>query len=408
MAKTLFLIFEAGILRAAPGLVNLATQLLIGSWFSPAYYGQYSTIIVSTGFVASMAFGPLKFAVVSQYAKLDAKGLADDYESSLVSAVLFISLFIGVLGSLVAVTGLISWAWIAPTITFGVYTAVQEILHARLRLLAYGGAAIIQAVVFFILAWFFVRHEPRPELALNFFAISYAVAAIISLAFSGIPCIKKPNLELLSSTLQVGGPYTLGTLAESGIYVGMRLLILLLGTPVQLGVFSFCVDIAQRLIGFLINVASFVIIPTAFRNDTKEDGSEFKKTLFKGAAFAIMLALASFGILLILRQTGWIAALNKELFDPVIFSIVSAAVVLNRIKKMTIDPLAMRADKTMVIVIGFVISTPITLALGTIALLLRTQFGVELTYFFGYAITAIITFIALRKSNIYFENSRNN
>lgn len=397
MRKILHSIAVVVIIRVAPGLITLATLLQLGSWFSLADYAHYSTILATTGFVASMAFGPLTFSVVSQHAKLEAAGQADDYESSLISAVLLISALIGMMGLLIATTGVLRWAWIAPAITFGAYTAVQEILHARLRLWAYGTASLSQSIIFLVLAWVFIRPDPRPDLALTAFSASYAVATLISLLFSRLPCLRWPNIGVLSSSLRVGGPYTLGIGVENGLYLGMRYLILLLGTPQQLGVFSFCVDIAQRLIGFLINAASFVIIPTAFKSDAKGEGSEFQKTLITGAALALALALISFLSVLVLRQTEWISALNKELFDPMVFGIVSAAVVLNRTKKMVVDPVAMRADKAAAIVIGFAVSTPLTLALGVAVLLLNLPFGAELTYFSGYAFAAVITIVTIKR-----------
>jgi hypothetical protein len=89
--KLLIRLLEAIGLRAAPGLVNLATLLLVGGWRSADDYGQYSTIVATTGCFANMAFGPLTSAVVSQQAKLEAEGLAGSYESSLVSGVLMVA-----------------------------------------------------------------------------------------------------------------------------------------------------------------------------------------------------------------------------------------------------------------------------------------------------------------------------
>lgn len=388
--------FEVLVLRAGPGLVNLGTLLLIGAWLAPADYGSYSTILATTGFVASVFFGPLTNGVISQYSKLQAEGLQKEYESSLVSSVLLQGSGATVLGVALGAGGFIDFAWIAPVVTFGIYTAVQEILHARLRFYAFGAAAITQAVTFILLAWLFVRSDPTPSVALSVFAASYALAAFVSMSLSGVLRLKRPNIALLKSTLQVGAPYTSGTVAEQGLYLGVRYVIRFVGTAEQLGVFSFSVDLAQRLIGFLINAASFSFVPVAFKAEVEGGARAFKRVLTSGAVMSVLLSFLAFVGVLLVRETGLVLSLSGPLFDPVVFGIVSAAVVVNRVKKLLLDPLAMRAKKALAIMTGYAISAPLTLA-GCSFVMGKQTVGPETVYLLGYLLAAAVTAFSLRR-----------
>lgn len=388
---------EAILVRAAPGLINVAALILIGGWLAPEEYGSYSTTLATTNFASTLIFGSLTFSVVSQHARLQADGLSGAYESSLVSAVLLIAALITAAGLAGIAIGLVRWVWIAPVVAFGVYTAVQEILRARLRLWAFGAAALSQAIIFMALSWLFVRRQPESSVALMAFAASYAIASVISLALNGLPKLRWPDVRILSGTLNVGRPYTVSLAAEHALYLGMRYLIRSLSTAHHLGVFSFCVDLAQRFIGFLINAAGFSIIPAAFKADVKKGKDAFRRTLFTGSAVAVGLATASFAAVLIVRATGRLPALSGNLFDLWVFAIVSLAIVVNRLKKVLIDPFAMRAQRASVIAVGYWISAPLTLATGALALTTGYRGSAEVAYLGGYVLAALITATALRR-----------
>jgi hypothetical protein len=161
-------------------------------------------------------------------------------------------------------------------------------------------------------------------------------------------------------------------------------------------VFSFCVDLAQRLIGFLVNASAFVTVPTAFRNEARAADSSFAITLLRGAVLAVALAFGSFVAVIGLWHSGWLSALARAPFDPGVFAIVSAAVVLNRVKKIVIDPFAMRALKAAAIALGYAVGAPLALALGFAAMRFEAPRGAEIAYLCGYAIAALSTMLLLR------------
>jgi hypothetical protein len=389
VAKAILQLLEAIGLRAAPGLINLGALLFLGGLFVPADYGIYSTIVATATFAANLAFGPLTFAVVSQHARLDVAGDGERYETSLVSAVLLAGVAISAVAGVVAMAALIPAVWIAPTVAFGIYTAVQEILHARLKLWLYGAAALVQAASFLALIWWLVRPMPSVETALIAFSASYALAAVVSLALSGLLRLRRPDFKLLGSTLSVGGGYTLSNLAEQGLNLGVRYLTLAFGTPQSLGVVSFCLDLGQRLVGFLVSIAGFTFVPRAFRDEARGEGAFFK-TLVTGAIAASGFAALSIAAVLLLQASGRVPALASAVFSPWVFFILSSAIVINRVKKLVVDPMAMRARTTWPIGLGYAIGA---MAMATLFL---TVAGVgpqaaSLHYLVGIAIATLIT-----------------
>lgn len=388
---------EALVLRAAPGILNLITLLLIGGWLTTADYGFYSTVLATTGLVSNLIFGPITYATISQYARLDAEGHAGRYERSLVSAALLIGLVVAGLGVIGVSVGLVHWSWIGPVVALGIYAVVQEILHARLALWSFGGAALVQAVLFLVLALSWVRLQPESTTALTAFSISYALAAVGSALLCRVFRLHWPDWRLLSRSVAVGGSYTTSVVSEYGLYLGMRYVIGHFGSPHHLGVFSFSVDLAQRLIGFLVSVAGFVSIPLAFRQDTGGDPGAFRKTLGQGALYAIFLSLAAIAAVMVLRQTGIVPVLNGALFEPATFLLVSAAVVINRVKKLLVDPFAMRRGNVGPIAAGYALSVPVTLGCGVLVMKVYGGRGAELIYLGGYVLAAAITLVALKR-----------
>lgn len=388
-------LLEVLLIRAAPGLVNFYVLLLIGGWLTATDYGVYSTIVVTAGFFSNMFFGVLTSSVVSQHADLEVKGRADAYEASLVSGVLLMAASISLVCAIAAILNLIRWVWIAPAVAFGVYTAVQEILRARLRFWRFGFVSLAQSLMFLLLSWLMIRARPNTDIALNAFAASYAFAALISLVFSGVRALRWPEMRLLAGTLHIGGTYTFSTMIEQGLYLGTRYLIGYMGTPQQLGTFSFCVDIAQRFIGFMINAASFAIVPVAFKEGAKQGFGGFKRRLASGAGVAVILSIVSFLFILALRRSGLVPVLNGVLFDFYLFAAVSGAVVVNRLKKLVVDPIAMRKNRTIVIAIGYAVGVPVTFFSGVAIMMLNLQHAIGYVYLSGYVVATLVTIIAL-------------
>jgi O-antigen/teichoic acid export membrane protein len=340
-------------LRAFPGLINLAALMLLGEWLTPADYGIYSTAIATCGFLVSMLFGPLTFAIVPQHAKLEAQGRLTEYENSIVSLTFLISLVLAAIGILLSALGLVPWHYTAPAIALGMYTTLQEIPHARLQYWTYGGISLLQSLCLLGLTTLLVRPSRDLAFALHSFSLSYAVASVAALIMIGQRKLALPDFALLRRTLHIGLGYTFSTALENILYLGVRYTLLVLGTPQVLGIFSFCIDMAQRVIGVIVNIAGFAIIPVAFKNHAKGKAGEFGKTLITGAAMALVICLFAVIAIYLLRSLRWVPGLSSNLFDPTAFAIVSGAVVINRLKKILVDPFALKAVNPQAIIAGY-------------------------------------------------------
>jgi hypothetical protein len=396
VSAQLLRVVETILVRGAPGLVNLTALLLIGSWMPAAEYGIYSTIIAFAGFIANVVFGPLMFGVVSQHAKLEAEGIAAEYEAAFVLVVFKVAFGLSIAGTIGAMLGWFHWTSLVAAVAIGSYSAIQEILHARLRLWAYGTAALVQSLIFVSLAFALVRPIATVERAVLSFGVSYAVAFLLSLFISAPSNPFRSTTRTLGETVRVGANYTAGTAMELGLYLGLRYLVYLQGTPQQLGTFSFCVDIAQRVIGFLVSAVGFQVIPAAFKASTHHATGDFSKILRQGAIIALGLSMASFVGVLLIRRLGLVPALSSDLFAPLAFALISLGVVINRLKKIVVDPIAIQSHQASRIAWGYGIGTPI--ALGTVALSFPyLDFHIpEIGYLFGCILAVTITSIGIR------------
>jgi hypothetical protein len=93
-------------------------------------------------------------------------------------------------------------------------------------------------------------------------------------------------------------------------------------------------------VGFPVNIASFVFVPQAFRHAADGDPGQFRRVLLNGAGVALGLALAALAAVMLFRAVLPHRALIAGPFDPLIFVILSVAVILNRVKKLVLDPLS--------------------------------------------------------------------
>jgi glycosyltransferase involved in cell wall biosynthesis/O-antigen/teichoic acid export membrane protein len=387
-------------LRAGPGLINAAALILVGNWLSVSAYGEFSTVVATTGLIANLLFGPLKSSIVPQHASHRANGRQADYETVIVAMVIGMSIVLAAPGGLFVATGLIDSSWLAPVVAFGAATTLQEILRARLMFWSFGACCLVQSLLFLGLVVVVAKPGGSVQEVLLAYAASHGVAALLAACLSGARMTVRPRFALLRSAWTVGAPVTLGNIAESGLYLGARYLLAAFGTPQQLGVFSFCLDLAQRLVGFPVNIASFVFVPQAFRHAADGDPGQFRRVLLNGAGVALGLALAALAAVMLFRAVLPHRALIAGPFDPLIFVILSVAVILNRVKKLVLDPFVMRAGLTLIIAFGYCIGT---MAAAIVAAAMFRVAGAQAicwVYLIGHAVAVMVTFMAARREMI--------
>ncbi|MER8462644.1 hypothetical protein [Mesorhizobium sp. M1396] len=387
---------EAIVIRIAPGLLNIVTLLYIGSHLETGQYGIFSTTIATVSFISTLVFGAATYSIMPVSAKMHATGMGREYVSSILTALAILALFVVLAGSALAWFGLGNVVAATIIVSFGLHTALQEILRSQLRLWAYGWSAIGQAVAYQAGAVVLLAGDAKVGSALTAFSLSYVAGALISFAFLGPMNLRRPRLSYLGGSLATGWRFVLSNLAESGVFVGIRYIILMFGSETHLGVFSFCVDLSQRSVGFFMNAASFVFVPTAFLSAANGNIREFRRGLFEGATIALIFAVASaagiIGLFFSGHASGWLG----RSFDPAVFAIVSCAVLINRTKKVVIDPFALRSNNAMTLTYSYAIGALACCCLAALSLWWRLPLGSEMAFLSGYVIAAACSFFALR------------
>jgi hypothetical protein len=283
-----------------------------------------------------------------------------------------------------------------PTAIYGAFLVAQEVLRASVRVLAFGIAALAQSLVYLLPVLFARDVFADISAAVHLFTASYAVGLCVALMLLRQPRSLLPDLGLLRQTFKVGTSYTASKLVENGLSVGFRYLLVWFGTPVQLGVFSFALDVAQRVVGFVINIVRFKAVPKAFLADAVDDAHEFRRQLYAGAAMSTLIAVFACVAVLVVRSTGLVASLNGVLFDTLAFLLVSAAVIVNQLKKTITDPFAMKMDRTGLIAIGYLPGAIVGLSLGFLTLRLGWKYGLEISFVVGMLLASIATSMLLK------------
>jgi hypothetical protein len=273
-------------------------------------------------------------------------------------------------------------------IASGGMTALQELLRAQLRLWGYGAVALTQSATFAASIFLLVNHD-APGLALWLYSGSCVLGVIIAFVLLGFPAPRLRELGRLKQASKIGSIYTASTLVEGSFLLGTRYLFLAFGAREALAVYSFCIDISQRLVGVMINLATFQFVPRAYKRAEEAGDAAFLAVLRQGATVGATAALASMLLILGGRELGLLPSKIFLLLDPPIFILIALGLAVNRLKKLLVDPVAIRFDKSHFILIGYLISAPITF--GVVALILRNNgyYGVAVALLGGYLFATI-------------------
>jgi O-antigen/teichoic acid export membrane protein len=381
-------VFEALVLRSAPGILNVYALLLLSAYLSSRDYGLFSTALASSTLISNLAFGPIKLAVLPHRAISCSNGKGEAFDGAVAGAAL--TIFVPSVSAalmIMPVAPQVS-ALLLLVVLLGLFTTLQEILHSKLHLWRFSGAALVQALTLVLITLTWLQDKPTLESVLWTYCAGYAFGSAASYLLAGKPQPTFPSKELLRRLLATGIPFTLSNLSESWLHLGFRYLLLARGSSSTLAIFSFSVDIAQRLIGIVISVASFAIVPRAYNVAASSGQRAFRKMLFSGAALASVVAfIMMFGVLAIAR-TGIIEALSTPIFVPSSFVIVSLALMTNRLKKLAIDPIAVECGRVHIILWGYLTAVPLALGLTAICL----HFNFELGIYYSYLVGCLIAF----------------
>jgi len=385
---------EVLLIRAVPGVVNLLSLAILGERFSAGDFGIYSTTVATATYVGSLLLGPVINGILPEFNRWRTPEDQRHY-ACLISGV-------ALLWAIIAAAGMLALpafaAGILAAVAASAMTMLQEVLRGELRNWGYGLVALIQSVSL-ALATFFLVQPGDESLAVWLYGISNALGVIFAYCLLGGPRPTFRKIGRLRQTLKIGTTYTLSTLIEGAYTIVARYLIVALGTPHLLGVFSFCLDISQRLIGFLVSLSSFLVVPRAYKQAQEADDAAFRRELYIGSVVGGAASIATLAVVLLARWLDLLPLHVRLLLEPMMFVGIALAITVNRLKKILVDPVVVQANRTSLILTGYLAAAPFTLAATAGALYLGFGAMVGWILLGGYLLASFASWIGLSAIN---------
>jgi len=386
--------------RVAPGVINVTSIVLLGQTLETGPYGQFSTGLATTAVAVVLAIGPVLHAIVPRHALSVEAGEAKAFEKGVLSLLLVLSAAIATLGITAAAFDwfAVEWALLAGSIAL--FSGWQPILRARLQFWRFGIMAMANAGVILGLILLSLSSDPDALSAARAFAIGNACGFATGWMLCGAPLPGRVTPDLKRGILGVGTNLTLSNMAENSLLLGMRYVILWFGSPEFLGAFSFALDIAQRSVGVVISITSFVLVPRAYRLGAKGASQKMTSHLLQGAVLSGAVAILVYLGFLGLDASGWSEAVFGPTFSILVFSAICPAIVLNQIKKMAIDPIAIHRGKDRAILTSYLLVAPWAVGTALWATLSGLETAILLICPLAYAAVGALTLAALRRSEV--------
>lgn len=381
--------------RVMPGVVHVVTLVIVGRSLSFDQYGEFSVVIATIGLVVTVLIGPIEQAIVPLYAQFKVRDCVKDFEGQLLGGVaVLVGLGVVILG--VAVVFKLAYeAWLLLFVSMALFRALQPILRARLSFWRYGFVAICQAFFSLFAVLFLVESNSSSVVAVTAYSAGYLVGAVVAWLMVGIPVPRLPARTFFLPVLNVGGALTISSLAESLLLLGTRYAILFFGSPQFLGVFSFAVDLAQRTVGVVINISSFAIVPRAYSSAAKGDVERFRALLVRGAIGALMVSSCVVLGVVLASRIDFVVEYMGGLYSGACFAAASIAVVVNRTKKLALDPFLIQRRCARAIPLAYLIAGPFALLAVSLAVANGYEFLVLFVYPLAYILVAVITLFVL-------------
>lgn len=394
-------VLEVVLARVVPGAVNVLSILWLGKIMETDVYGLFSVGLATSVMISNLSFGLIAYTVVPRHAQLTESGQKDDFEAKAMGGAIVISLIVLALGWLASALALLPISYILLIIAMGFFSTVQSILRARLQFWRYGLAALAQATALLSLLLILADPATGATTVLVFYMVGYAIGACVSFVLIGIRSPTPPGRKYVVDIFSTGFHFTIANLAENALQLGFRYGLLLFAPPIVLGVFSFALDMAQRLVGVVLNITSFALLPLIYKSLAKGDAQKSRRFMWQGNLFSGGVALLTlFGTMLVIKLEV-IVALNPSTMSLPAFFFVSLAVIINRLKKISLDPLAVKSGRTGYLAVAHGLATPasfgLAAGLSVYSLEQLTYPAYMLVYLFVTALTARLLGVAWGK-----------
>jgi len=383
--------------RILPGLLNLGAITLVSAELLTEDYGQFSITLATVTLAGSLLFGPILHAIVPLHARYVAEGSQHRLERGLLGLTLMLALIVLIPGALAALAGWTGWPELALLLGYSLFSTWQPVLRARLQFWRYGASALVQGgLLVGILVALDMSGDPLGT-TLRAYAASYLAGFLIAWLLTGAPLPGLLSAATIRSIFGLGGSLTISALAESVLLLGFRYVILWFGSAQFLGRFSFAVDLAQRSVGVVVNIVSFAVVPRAYKLNAQGAHQRFYHLLWQAALLAGTGAALMLVLLLILRPLDLLPGINAQTLPLGSFCAASAAFVINRIKKMVMDPFLISVGAPLAIPLGYVIVGIPSLLLAVGLISLGSEQGLLILYPSAYALVALFAWLSLKK-----------
>lgn len=385
------------LLRGMPAAVNFGSLILVSSRLSASVFGTFSTVLATTVFLANIGVGPVLNSIISQYAGFERDGMRAQFEGQIHTLMLSAFVFAGVIAVIHSDVGLVAFVVAA----YGTLLVHQELQRARLRIRSFGIVATTQAVAFAILAYLRLHANSGALETVALYGISVGVAILLSYMISGVAKPAIPRWEILREPIAIGFSYTISSMSSQSIILLVRYLTAAFASPNILGIVSFSIDLAQRVVTFVISSMAFAFVPLAFRQDAAGKHELFSKTLVTGTVVATGLSLAAALAIIAVESFGFFVSASSTPFELSSFSLIAAGVIIVRVGVIGLDPFAMRARQTRTLIIGYVAAAAVVLVLGYPLTRYGGATGPALVIFVAYLIARLVTAWLLFKKGAF-------
>jgi hypothetical protein len=387
MIRHLKIAAEAFAVRAVPGLINVGALMALATWMSGGTYGLASTYIATSGAVANLVFGPIIQPALVGHAEFSSRGEHREFENSHVTNAVLIGIAVALVGAVLWLTGILNWRITAAVATFGTYTAIQQISQARIQFLVFAVGSTIQSLAFLALSFLIVRHDPVVNRAIEAYAGSYLIGAVISGALVKVR-FAKPRPAAFRLAIRMGTGATAWNVASDIFTLGCRYLLIAFGRLDTLGVFAFSIDLAQRSAGFVINLATFAMVPRALKRG-REDSRALWTTLTRAWLTTAPVALFAVLAIVAIGFAHWLPALNRPVYDPASFVLVSMAIIVSRTGKMLLTPVAIRLRQTRLLLSPLIPASGVGLTFVAMNGVFKLPYSAEIGYLTAFSLSTI-------------------
>jgi magnesium-transporting ATPase (P-type) len=300
---------------------------------------------------------------------------------------------------------IVRFEWVALACSSALFNGWVPVLQARLQFWRFGLVAMVNAFTIMGVILVVVSADPTVTNTIFAYALGNFLGFGVGWTICGLPRPGGVDFSQARNIMEIGTTLTLSSFAESGLFLGIRYVIFLFGSYEFLGIFSFAVDLAQRSVGVVINITAFAVVPKAYQGSASDETGNFFNILKRGGFVAISLSGLAFATILVIKKFGWFDILSNGQFLLPVFTAVSVAIIVNRLKKMILDPIAVENKVVLALPVGYIFVMPVALALATWC----ARHGFEmviayiyaLAYFSAACFSAVIIWFRSRKATCY-------